>query len=199
MLCIGLTGGVGSGKSYVLKLFEQLGVPVIEADDVGRAVVQPGEPALAEIAAHFGPEFLLADGALDRRRLRERVFNDPAALKQLEALTHPHIQQALRDWRDRQTAPYGLLSAAILLESSMHRLVSRVLVVDAPEHDQLARVMRRDGIDEALARAMLARQLSRAERLARADDVLENPEPAADLSGAVASLHRRYLRLAATE
>lgn len=199
MLCVGLTGGVGSGKSYVLGLFARLGVPVIEADDVGRAVVQPGEPALAEIAAHFGPEFLLADGSLDRRRLRERVFNDPAALKQLEALTHPHIQQALRDWRDRQTAPYGLLSAAILLESGMHRLVTRVLVVDAPEPDQLARVMRRDGIDEALARAMLARQLSRAERLARADDVLENPEPAADLSGAVASLHQRYLRLAATE
>lgn len=196
MLCIGLTGGVGSGKSHVLALFARRGVPVIEADDVGRAVVQPGEPALAEIGAQFGAEMLLADGALDRRRMRERVFNDPAALKQLEAITHPHIRSRLRHWRDSQTAPYGLLSAAILLERGLHELVSRVLVVDAPEHDQITRVMRRDGIDENLARAMLARQFSRAERLARADDVIENPEPAAPLDAAVDALHRRYLRLA---
>lgn len=199
MLCIGLTGGVGSGKSHVQTLFIALGVPVIEADDVGRAVVQPGQPALAEIAAAFGADMLLADGQLDRRRMRERVFNDAAALKQLETITHPHIRARLLAWRDSQTAPYGLLSAAILLERGLHELVSRVLVVDAPERDQLARVMRRDGIDESLARAMLARQLSRAERLARADDVLENPEPATDLSGAVQALHRRYLALAAAE
>ena len=199
MLCIGLTGGVGSGKSHVQTLFIALGVPVIEADDVGRAVVQPGEPALVEIARSFGADMLLPDGQLDRRRMRERVFNDAAALKQLEAITHPHIRARLLAWRDRQIAPYGLLSAAILLERGLHELVSRVLVVDATERDQLARVMRRDGIDETLARAMLARQLSRAERLARADDVIENPEPPGDLSQAVAALHRRYLDLAGTK
>ena len=196
MLCIGLTGGVGSGKSHVLGLFAAHGAPVIEADDVGRAVVQRGEPALAEIAAVFGSDALLADGQLDRRRMRERVFGDPGALRQLEAITHPHIRQRLRDWREAQTAPYGILSAAILLERGLHELVDRVLVVDAPERDQIARVMRRDGIDEALAQAMLARQLSRAERLARADEVIENPEPAAPLAAAVERLHRQYLRLA---
>lgn len=199
MLCVGLTGGVGSGKSHVLKLFAQLGVPVIEADDVGRAVVQTGEPALAEIAECFGAGLLLADGSLNRRAMREVVFNDAAALKKLEAITHPHIRARLRVWRDSQSAPYGLLSAAILLESGLHSLVTRVLVVDAPEADQLQRVMRRDGIDEPLARAMLSRQLSRAERLARADDVLENPEPAGSLEAAVEALHQRYLRLAGAE
>lgn len=195
-LAIGLTGGVASGKSYVQALFAALGVPIIEADDVGRAVVQPGEPALAEIAARFGADMLLSDGNLNRSRMREKVFLDAAALRQLEAITHPHIRARLRAWRDAQTAPYCLLSAAILLESGMSALVSRVLVVDAPEQDQLSRLIRRDGIAEPLARAMLARQWSRAERLARADDVIDNPEPAGDLKPAVLALHRRYLDLA---
>lgn len=195
-LAIGLTGGVASGKSYVQGLFAELGVPIIEADDVGRAVVQPGEPALAEIAARFGADMLLADGQLNRPRMRERVFQDAAALRELEAITHPHIRARLRAWRDAQTAPYCLLSAAILLESGMASLVSRVLVVDAPEQDQLSRLMRRDGIAEPLARAMLARQWTRAERLARADDLIDNPEPAGDLRPAVQALHRRYLGLA---
>ncbi|TAJ54892.1 MAG: dephospho-CoA kinase [Nevskiaceae bacterium] len=195
-LAIGLTGGVASGKSYVQALFAALGVPIIEADDVGRAVVQPGEPALAEIAARFGADMLLSDGNLNRSRMREKVFLDAAALRQLEAITHPHIRARLRAWRDAQTAPYCLLSAAILLESGMSALVSRVLVVDAPEQDQLSRLIRRDGIAEPLAQAMLARQWTRAERLARADDVIDNPEPAGDLKPAVLALHRRYLDLA---
>lgn len=195
-LAIGLTGGVASGKSYVQGLFAALGVPIIEADDVGRAVVQPGEPALAEIAARFGAEMLLPDGSLNRPRMREKVFQDAAALRQLEAITHPHIRARLRAWRDAQTAPYCLLSAAILLESGMSALVSRVLVVDAPEQDQLSRLMRRDGIAEPLARAMLARQWTRAERLARADDLIENPEPPRELDAEVRALHQRYLELA---
>lgn len=195
-LAIGLTGGVASGKSYVQGLFAELGVPIIEADDVGRAVVQPGEPALAEIAHRFGADMLLPDGSLNRPRMREKVFQDAAALRELEAITHPHIRARLRAWRDAQTAPYCLLSAAILLESGMSVLVSRVLVVDAPERDQLSRLIRRDGIAEPLARAMLARQWTRAERLARADDVIDNPEPAGDLRPAVLALHHRYLELA---
>lgn len=195
-LAIGLTGGVASGKSYVQGLFAALGVPIIEADDVGRAVVQPGEPALAEIAARFGAEMLLPDGSLNRPRMREKVFQDAAALRQLEAITHPHIRARLRAWRDAQTATYCLLSAAILLESGMSALVSRVLVVDAPEQDQLSRLMRRDGIAEPLARAMLARQWTRAERLARADDLIENPEPPRELDAEVRALHQRYLELA---
>lgn len=191
-LVVGLTGGVASGKSHVLKLFESLGVPAIEADDVGRAVVAPGEPALAEIAAAFGSHLLQADGTLDRRALRSVVFADAAALQKLEAITHPHIRAQLRAWLSAQTAPYCILSAAILLERGLVSLVQRVLVVDAPEQDQIARVMRRDGIDETLARQMLGRQWSRAERLAAAHEVIENPDPPADLLPQVQALHHRY-------
>lgn len=192
-LVVGLTGGIASGKSHVLKCFESLGVPVIEADDVGRAVVAPGEPALAEIAAHFGNHLLQADGTLDRRALRTVVFGDAAALKQLEAITHPHIRATLRHWLAQQTAPYCILSAAILLESGLVNLVQRVLVVDAPEADQIARVMRRDRIDETLARQMLSRQKSRAERLAAAHEVIHNGDPLQDLQPQVAALHAGYL------
>lgn len=196
-LVVGLTGGVASGKSHALQGFAALGVPVIEADDVGRAVVAPGEPALAEIAAQFGAHLLQADGSLDRRAMRSVVFSDPAALRQLEAITHPHIRAALQQWLAQQTAPYCLLSAAILLERGLVSLVQRVLVVDAPEADQIARVMRRDHIDETLARQMLARQWSRAERLAAAHEVIINADPLQDLSQQIAMLHARYLALAA--
>jgi len=193
-LIVGLTGGVASGKSHVLGLFQSLGVPTIEADDVGRAVVAPGEPALQEIAETFGAHLLLADGTLDRRALRQVVFAEAAALQQLEAITHPHIRQRLRDWIAQQTAPYALLSAAILLERGLAALCQRVLVVDAPESHQIARVMRRDGIDETLARQMLSRQWSRAERLAAAHEVIENPDPPQDLRAQVLALHARYSR-----
>ena len=193
-LVVGLTGGVASGKSHVLRLFQSLGAATIEADDVGRAVVAPGEPALSEIAATFGAHLLQADGTLDRRALRSVVFNDAAALKQLEAITHPHIRAQLRAWLALQSGPYCMLSAAILLESGMVQLTQRVLVIDAPEADQVARVMQRDVIDEPLARQMLARQMSRAERLAAAHDVIENPDPLQDLMPRVLALHQQYSR-----
>lgn len=191
-LVVGLTGGVASGKSHALGLFAGLGVPTIEADDVGRAVVAPGSPALAEIAQAFGVQMLLADGSLDRRALREVVFNNAAALKRLEAITHPHIRRQLGQWLALQTAPYCILSAAILLERGLSTLTQRVLVVDAPEADQVRRVMLRDQISEALARQMLARQYSRAERLAAAHEVIENPDPLQDLAPQVLALHNRY-------
>lgn len=196
-LVLGLTGGVASGKSHVQRLFAALGVPVLEADDVGREVVAVGEPALAEIAAVFGAHLLQADGSLDRAAMRQVVFADAAALAQLEAITHPHIRARITAWIAAQTAPYCILSAAILLERGLSRHCRRVLVVDAPEADQIARAMARDRIAEPLARAMLARQFSRAERLAHADDVLENPDPPTDLVPQVAVLHARYLALAA--
>jgi len=198
MIVVGLTGGVASGKSHVLALFTALGAPAIEADDVGRAVVAPGEPALAEIASTFGAKILLADGSLDRRAMRERVFADPVALQSLEAITHPHIFRRLQHWLSQQRGAYCLLSAAILLERGFDRLCQRVLVVDAPEQDQIARLMRRDGSSETLAKQMLARQWSRAERLARAHDVIDNPEPPRPLDAAVAALHRRYRALGTT-
>jgi dephospho-CoA kinase len=152
----------------------------------------PGEPALAEIARHFGAHLLQADGSLDRRALRAVVFDDAAALAALEAITHPRIRAALERWIAAQTAPYVILAAAILIEKGWSALCTRVLVVDTPEADQIARVMRRDGITEALARQMLARQASRAERLATAHDVIDNPDPLRDLAPAVRALHARY-------
>lgn len=196
-LVVGLTGGVASGKSHVLSLFQSLGVPSIEADDVGRAVVIPGEAALAEIAAAFGNHLLLADGTLDRRALRSIVFSDAGALKRLEAITHPHIFARLRTWLAAQQAPYCILSAAILLESGMAALCNRVLVVDAPEATQIKRLIQRDGISPMLAEQMLARQSSRAERLVAAHEVIENPDPPSDLLPQVQTLHARYSSLRA--
>jgi dephospho-CoA kinase len=194
---VGLTGGIASGKTLVADQFIALGVPLLDADLVSREVVQPGEPALAEIAETFGAAVIQADGTLDRRRLREIVFGDPAALKQLEAITHPRMRARIRRWAEAQTTPYCILSAAILLESGMHALVRRVLVVDVPEAVQLARLLSRDGISEVLARQMMAAQSPRTERLQRADDVLDNTGTPEATAHQVAALHEQYLKQAA--
>jgi len=196
-LVIGLTGGIASGKSTVGNRFIELGVPLLDGDHVAREVVAPPSPALAAIAGRFGPEYLQADGTLDRRRLRERVFAEPAARRELEAITHPLIRQRIIAWRDSQTASYCILSVAILVESGMHQLVDRILVVDVPQATQLERLVTRDGIAEPLAQQMIAAQASRTERLARADDVIDNTRPALHLAAQVDRLHRLYLQLAA--
>jgi len=196
-LTIGLTGGIASGKSLVQSHFEVLNVPVLDADQVAREVVMPGTPALAQIAQTFGAEFLLANGELDRRRLRGLVFGNPEALRRLEAITHPQIRAAMRRWLAAQTAPYCMLSVAILVEARMHDLVDRVLLIDAPVELQLARLTQRDGIDEALARQMLAAQSDRETRLGAAHDVLDNTSDIATTRAAVDTLHRFYLDLAA--
>lgn len=155
-LTIGLTGGIASGKTHVANAFIALGVPLLEADEVAREVVAPPSPALAEIATAFGAAMLDADGTLNRRALRDIVFADPAALKRLEAITHPAIRARVGAWRAAQTAPYCIYSAAILIEAGMAALVDRVLVVDAPEAVQLRRLTVRDGSDETQARQMIA-------------------------------------------
>lgn len=198
VLTIGLTGGIASGKSLVAQALAALGAPVLDGDQVAREVVVPGSPALAEILAAFGPQFCQPDGQLDRRRLRERVFADPADRKRLEQITHPRIRQGLLDWRDRQTAPYCVLAVPILVESGFDSLVDRILVVDAPESLQLQRLQARDGISETLARQMLAAQAPREQRLARADDVLRNDADPARAAAAAARLHDFYLGLAAS-
>lgn len=194
-LTVGLTGGIASGKSLIQAAFEGLGVPVLDADHVARVVVEPGEPALAEIAATFGADMLLADGTLDRRRMRERVFGDSAARKQLEQITHPRIRTHIHGWLAAQTGPYCMLSVAILVEARMRDLVDRVLVVDCPVAHQLARLRQRDSIDDTLAQAMIAAQASREQRLAVADDVIENTGSLEAAHAAVAVLHRHYLAL----
>lgn len=199
MLTVGLTGGVASGKSAAQNMFAALGVPVLDADLVAREVVARGEPALDQIAAEFGAAMILADGTLDRRRMREHVFADPGARKRLEAITHPHIRARMQAWKSAQTGPYCILSVAILIEAGMQPLVDRILVVDVPEAVQEQRLCARDGIAPALAAQMLAAQLPRPQRLAAADDIIVNTSDLATLERCVERLHRYYLDLAARD
>lgn len=192
---VGLTGGVASGKTYVSGLFAELGVPLLEADEVAREVVAVGTRGLAAIAERFGAEMLFDDGSLNRRALREQVFADPDARRDLEAITHPLIRARVAEWRAAQTAPYCVYAAAILVESGMTRLVDRVLVVDAPEDVQLRRVQARDTIAEPLARQMLAAQAPRAVKLAAAQDVLDNRDESRALKPQLLRLHALYTRL----
>ena len=196
-LTIGLTGGVASGKSLVEAQFRALGVPVLDADQVSREVVAPPSAALDEIARRFGTEFITAEGGLDRRRMRELVFTNPAAKRQLEAILHPHIRQRLQRWLQAQTAPYCIISVAILLEAGMQTLVDRVLVVDVPVETQLTRLTARDSITETLAQDMVASQTHRQVRLDAAHDVIDNTGTPEDALREVARLHQFYLDLAA--
>ena len=195
---IALTGGVAAGKSAVARRFEALGVPVHDADVAARAVVEPGSAGLAAVVDAFGTQALDAAGRLDRPAMRQRVFTDPAARQRLEAIIHPRVRQWLHQRALAERGPYCLLAIPLLAENISHyRWVDRVLLVDAPENLQIARLMTRDGIDEALARRMLAQQATRAERRALADDVIENDGDEAALDAAVAELHRRYQAMAA--
>lgn len=194
-LTVGLTGGVASGKTTAARGFEALGVPVIDADQIARQVVQPGQPALEEIRSAFGDEVLTASGKLDRARLRRLVFDDDEARRKLEAIVHPRIRETLTAQRDSVDGPYVVLVVPLLIESSWHDLVDRVLVVDVPEELQLERLMERDHVDEGLARRMLRAQLPRHERLAKADDILRNTGDTERLHRLIRQLHHRYMRL----
>lgn len=197
---IGLTGGVASGKSELTRRFQALGVHVADADVVAREVVAPGQPALAAIARHFGNGVLQADGSLDRRQLRERIFADPAERQALEAITHPAIRAALEAQCRQAPGPYAIAAVPLLAEAggrTGYPWLDRILVVDTPEAVQHARLMRRDGVDEALASRMIAAQASRAARLAIADDVVVNDGAPEHLDARVAELDARYRVLAA--
>jgi len=196
---IGLTGGVASGKSEVTRRFEALGVHVADADLVARAVVEPGQPALARIAERFGTDILLADGRLDRRRLREHIFAEPQARADLEAITHPAIRIELERECRAAAGPYAIAAIPLLTEAggrTAYPWLRRILVVDAPVAVQHARLIRRDGIDEALASRMIAAQAAREARLAIADDVLVNDGHPEHLDVPVADLDARYRALA---
>ncbi len=196
---VGLTGGISSGKSMVSGAFESLGVTVIDADIVAREIVAPGQPALAEISARFGPDIVAGDGQLKRHSLRRIVFDDETARAELEAITHPRIRVALAAQRDAAQSDYCILVVPLLVKSRMLDLVDRVLVIDAPEAIQLDRLMTRDDMDETLARKMIAAQDARGQRLAMADDVLVNTGPRKDIADLAAALHAGYLRLARGE
>ena len=192
---LGLTGGIGSGKSAAAQCFVDLGVHLVDADNAARWVVEPGRPALAQIAEHFGPSVLQADGTLNRSALRELIFKDPLQRVWLESLLHPLIREEIRQFLARAESAYAILVSPLLLETSQHQMVQRVLVIDVPESVQIERTVLRDKTNEEQVRAILKAQASREERLSRADDVIVNDRDPAWLKSEVERLHHFYLTL----
>lgn len=196
---IGLTGGIASGKSALEKAFAARGVTVADADLIAREVVEPGEPALAAVVAHFGADVLSADGRLDRAALRARIFNDEAERRVLEGLLHPVIRARMIERCRAAPGPYAIAMIPLLAEGggrTTYPWLDRILVVDVPSATQKARLMQRDGIDAALADRMIAAQATRAQRLALADDIVVNDGDIGHLQQAADDLHARYLALA---
>ncbi len=196
-LRIGLTGGIASGKSTVAQRFAELGIPVVDADVAAREVVAPGTPGLARVIERFGP-VVAQNGELDRRALRQLIFNDPSARQDLETILHPLIRAAMEHSAETAVGPYIVMAIPLLVESGARGRVDRILVVDVDEAVQLQRVQARDGGSLDQARAILASQAGRDARLAAADDVILNSGTVTDLRQAVDRLHEKYLRLAAT-
>ncbi|HDX8443293.1 dephospho-CoA kinase [Aeromonas hydrophila] len=200
MYVVAITGGIGSGKTTVANQFAELGIEVVDADVIAREVVEPGTPALAAIAAHFGSEVITPDGQLDRCRLRERVFTDPQAKGWLNALLHPLIRTEMQRQCAAARSPYCLLVVPLLVENRLTALANRVLVIDVDEATQIERTCRRDGVSREQAQAILAAQASRAERLAAADDVLDNQNGTPEaIKSRILALHETYLAFASQQ
>ncbi|MDR9437867.1 MAG: dephospho-CoA kinase, partial [Thiohalophilus sp.] len=193
-----LTGGIGSGKSTVADAFARHGVPIIDTDVIARELASPGEPALAEIVEHFGDEVITPDGRLDRSRLREKIFANPAQRQTLEQILHPRIREEVRRRIDTLQAPYCLVVIPLFTETGDYPFVDRVLVVDADEDIRIRRTMARDRLSREQVEQILASQSSRAERLALADDVVDNSNKPDGLMEQIDRLHQKYLALAGT-
>ncbi|CAE7733928.1 MAG: dephospho-CoA kinase [Gammaproteobacteria bacterium] len=195
MFVVGLTGGIGSGKTTVANLFADLGVDLVDADELSRVAVEPGTDALAAIAEKFGKEILTPQGSLARSELRKIVFADAEKRQWLEELLHPIIGELIVKRIAQCRSPYCLLVSPLLLETSQSRLVDRILVIDLSESSQLERTMQRDGSDRETIEAIIASQMKREQRLLAADDVLDNESDRDSLAQRVASLHQKYLEL----
>ncbi|MGM0542421.1 MAG: dephospho-CoA kinase [Pseudomonadota bacterium] len=194
-MIVGLTGGIGSGKSTVARAFGERGIGWVDADDVAREVVAPGEPALADIRDRFGDRVITEDGSLDRAALRQIIFDAPEERHWLEQLTHPLIRERLVAalyHLQSGTSPYALLVSPLLFESGQAALVERAIVVDVPTDMQLSRTLQRDGVSEANVRAILEAQMTREARLAKADDIIDNSLDIAHMQQQVARLDRAY-------
>ncbi len=198
--CVGLTGGIGSGKSSAARIFAALGAGMVDVDDISHALTKPGGAAIAALREQFGSAYISPDGSMDRARMRECVFADATAKSRLEGILHPLINQVARDAVARASQPYLLLVVPLLLERDGYRdMIQRVAVVDCSEQRQIERTLRRSAISEVAVRAIMAAQLSRPERLARADDVLNNEGDEATLMRQVEALHQRYLARASSK
>ena len=195
MKIVGLTGGIGSGKSTVTRLFGEHGVHWVDADDVAREVVEPGTPALERISEHFGKKILTSEGALDRAQLRGIVFEKPEERVWLESLLHPIIREELIRQLNPENyqLPYVLLVSPLLLETDQHELVDRIIVIDVPEETQIERTMARDTNSREQVERIIGAQMSREDRLARADEVIDNNRPLDEVTRQVRELHERLL------
>jgi len=195
--CIGLTGGIGCGKSKATEIFAQLGAGVVDTDVISRELTAAGGAAMKAVATEFGRDYVLPDGGLDRPRMRALVFTDSAAKRKLESILHPLIRAASHQRIGAATEPYVILIVPLLLETGAYReLLDRILVVDCDEDQQVARTMARSGLTEDEVRAIMAAQLPRSERLKRADDVLHNDDDIKSLHSQIETLHLRYLEAA---
>lgn len=192
-LVVGLTGGIGSGKTTVANGFSALGVPVIDTDVLARELVEPGQPALAEIISTFGTIATTADGRLDRNYMRQLIFTDPARKAQLEAILHPKIRQRIRTLLADIRSAYCIVVIPLLFETRQTDLVDRILVVDSPEKEQLTRVAARDSLSDNAIMAIINSQTHRNTRLAAADDIIVNDRGMSELTGHIQKLHRYYM------
>ena len=195
MLIIGLTGGIGSGKSAVSDKFKSLGITVVDADVAARTVVEPGQPALAEIERHFGSNILNQAGVLDRAQLREIMASDSEERVWLESVLHPKIGEQIAKELNESTSPYTIYVAPLLLETNSQKMCSRVLVVDVPKEIQIQRTAERDKVSEIQIEKIVAVQMEREERLEKADDVLVNTGTIKELEEQVVNLHQKYLEM----
>ena len=195
MLKIGLTGGIGSGKSTVSTLFEQLNTPVIDADIIAHQLVAVGQPALAKIQQTFGSNILQLEGSLDRKKLRELVFSNPLEKQKLEAIIHPLVYQTIQTEIKRLTAPYCIISIPLLFESNMTSLVDRILVVDCPEEQQIERLLKRDDMTTKRIQSIINSQISRDFRNSKANDLIDNSGSNDRLAEQVKTLHNCYISI----
>jgi len=196
MLRIGLTGGIGSGKSSAAEIFSELGIAVIDADKIAHRITEPGQSALQAITRHFGKDILHDDGCLNRQTLRELVFSDNSKRKELEGIMHPVILGEMEKQTSALDDPYCILMIPLLIETARQATVDRILVVDCPEYRQIQRVLQRDDMTEKQARSILATQTTRKKRLEMADDILYNNSNDKEyLKEQVCQLHRKYLEI----
>nr|WP_320125101.1 dephospho-CoA kinase [uncultured Shewanella sp.] len=196
---VGLTGGIGSGKTTVANLFAAEGITLVDADIVAREVVAPGSTGLEAIVTHFGAEILTPEGELDRAKLRQRIFSHPEEREWLNQLLHPMIRQEMLAQVEKATSAYVIMVVPLLFENGLDRLVNRTLVVDISPELQINRTVKRDNVDASQVNNIISSQCSRSDKLARADDIIDNQGEISSLKREVLALHQRYLQLSGTD
>lgn len=195
MLKVGLTGGIGCGKSTVARIFADLNIPVLDADEIAHRLVEKGQPALVQIQQEFGADILNPDGSLNRKKLRELIFSEPTQKLKLESIIHPLVYQSIQAALEQLSAPYGIICIPLLFETGMTHFVDRILVIDCPVETQIERVKSRDQLSAEAIQSIIDHQVSRACRKAKANDLIDNSDTDYGLAEQVKKLHNLYLSL----